>query len=29
MSYRELISAIDQMVGDIRREMTEKYQVQF
>jgi hypothetical protein len=29
MSYRELISAIDQMIGDIRREMTQKFQVQF
>ncbi|MCU0721027.1 MAG: hypothetical protein MUC83_15055 [Pirellula sp.] len=29
ISFRELISSIDQMVGDIRREMTDKYQVQF
>ena len=29
MSYRELISTIDQMIGDIRREMTQKFQVQF
>ena len=29
MSYRELISEIDQMIGDIRREMTNKFQVQF
>lgn len=28
-AYKELISAIDQLEGDIRRRMTEKYQVQF
>ena len=29
ISYRELISSIDQMIGDTRREMTEKFKVQF
>lgn len=28
-SYREVIAAIDQMTGEVRRAMTEKYQVQF
>jgi hypothetical protein len=28
-AYKELISAIDQMEGDIRRRMTEKFKVQF
>lgn len=29
ISYRELISQIDQLIGDTRREMTEKFKVQF
>ncbi|MCU0712749.1 MAG: hypothetical protein MUC43_11865 [Pirellula sp.] len=29
ISYRELISSIDQLIGDTRREMTEKFKVQF
>lgn len=28
-SYREVIAAVDQMTGDIRRAMTDKYKVQF
>ena len=28
-SYKELISQIDSMEAEIRRKMTEKYQVQF